>query len=262
MKQLRKLQYKMDLPRPGFPVIIAALAIPLSLLPACRSGRIQEKPQRVEMKANENGRGPVLFLDFRKGPEHNHPSFVLWAEDMDGGFIQTLFISKAVGASVYQHGDPSSGRWEPGEIRRPASLPYWAHRRNVSAPDGLLVPSLENPVPDAYTGATPSGDFGLYARFDSEPPKRFRVFFEINQTWDWNEYWTNNKYPDNEEYKTSCQPALVYMVEVNMENLRPEYEMVPIGHSHHAGETGELFTDLGTLTTALHIVESLTLKFM
>ena len=33
---------------------------------------------------------------------------------------------------------------------------------------------------------------------------------EINQNWDWNEYWTNDKYPDDENYKMSCQPALVY----------------------------------------------------
>lgn len=214
------------------------------------------------MNANPQGQGPLLFFDFQKGEAHNHPSFVLWSENMDGQFIQTLFISRAVGTSVYNHGDPSSGHWEPGEIRRPASLPYWAHRRNVRAPDGLLVPSLENPVPDAYSGATPAGDFGLHARFDKNPPRQFKVFFEINQTWDWNEYWTNNKYPDNDEYKTSCQPALVYMVEVDMDNLLPEYVLKPIGHSHYAGENGELYPDLGTLTTALNIVQSLTLRII
>ena len=138
---------------------LASIAL---VLPACKSGRIQEEPQRVEMNANLEGKGTALFLDFQKGSAHNHPSFVMWAEKLDGQFIQTLLISKAVGTSVYQHGDPSSGHWEPGEIRRPASLPYWAHRRNVKSPDGLLVPSLENPVADAYTGATPAGDFGVH----------------------------------------------------------------------------------------------------
>jgi len=203
-----------------------------------------------------------LLLDFQKGSAHNHPSFVLWAEYMDGQYIQTLFISRSVGTGVYEHGDPSSGEWEPGEIRRPASLPYWAHKRNEKANDGLFVPSLENPVPDAYTGATPAGDFRVYTRFDSDPPRQFRILFEINQTWDWNEYWTNNKYPDNQEYKTSCQPALVYAAEVDLDNPQSRYELKPIGHSHYAGETGELFPDLNTLTTALEIIQSLTLIFL
>ncbi len=241
----------------------AALIFILTLaLSACKSGRVQETIPKTDLDVNQGGAGPSIYLDFIKGPAHNHPSFVLWAEDMDGNFIQTLFISKAVGSSVYEHGDPSSGHWEPAEVRRPASLPYWSHRRGVRAPDGLYVPSLENPVADAYTGATPPGDFGVHTRFDHDPPRKFRIYFEINQTWDWNEYWTNNKYPDNKEYKTSCQPALVYMCEVDMDSLKAEYPMKVIGHSHYAGETGQLFTDLSTMTTALEIVSSLKVKFI
>jgi hypothetical protein len=37
--------------------------------------------------------------------------------------------------------------------------------------------------------------------------------------------------------------------------------MEAIGHSHYAGETGELFTDLSTITTALEITSSLTIRF-
>jgi hypothetical protein len=240
----------------------AILFILLSALTACKSGRIQEKPVKTELKSNVSGQGPALYLDFRKGPAHNHPSFVLWAEDFNGNYIQTLFISKAVGSGIYEHGDPSSGHWEPGEIRRPASLPYWSHRRGIRAADGLYVPSPGNPVPDAYTGATPPGDFGIYARFDKETPQKLRIYFEINQTWDWNEYWTNNKYPDDEEYKTSCQPALIYMCEVDLGNPLPEYSMKVIGHSHHAGRSGELYKDLSTISTALEIVNSLIVRFI
>ena len=235
-------------------------AIAILLLPACKSTRIQEVPQHTDLVSNPEGKGPALTIEFRQGEAHNHPSFVVWTEDREGNYLQTLFITRAVGTSIYDHGDPSSGHWEPGEIRRPASLPYWSHRRGVKEADGLYVPSIENPIADAYTGATPPGDFSLATRFDSESPRQFRVLFEINQTWDWNEYWTNNKYPDDDEYKTSCQPAVVYRVEVDLDNRQPEYPFKAIGHSHYAGRTGELFTDLGTLTTALEIVSSLTLK--
>lgn len=238
------------------------MTIVLIALSSCKSSRVQEEPVRTDLEVNRVGEGPVVYLDFRKGPAHNHPSFVLWAEDMEGNFIQTLFITRAVGTSIYDHGDPSSGRWEPGEIRRPASLPYWSHRRGIQAADGLYIPSIENPVPDAYTGATPPADFGIRTRFDKEPPSIFKIFFEINQTWDWNEYWTNNKYPDDDEYKTSCQPSLVYMCEVDRNDPKPEYTLEVIGHGHYAGRTGELFTDISTLTTALEIAASLTLKIL
>ncbi len=119
-------------------IIIAFL-----LLPACKSGRIQEEPQKTELSANPSGAGPAVSLEFRKGKSHNHPSFVFWAEDMEGKYLQTLFITKAVGTSIYDHGDPSSGHWEPGEIRRPASLPYWAHQRGVTG-------SRRNVCPDPW----------------------------------------------------------------------------------------------------------------
>ena len=236
------------------------ILIAFLILPACKSGRIQEEPQKVNLVANSMGTGTEMTLEFTRGKAHNHPSFVLWAEDMEGKYLQTLFITRAIGTSIYEHGDPSSGHWEPGEIRRPASLPYWAHKRGVMEQDGLYVPTLENPIPDAYTGATPPGDFSLDTRFDGAAPRKLRILFEINQTWDWNEFWTNDKYPDDAEYKTSCQPAVVYASDVDLDDLASSYNLEVIGHSHYAGRTGELFTDLSTLTTALEIVDNLSLK--
>jgi hypothetical protein len=240
-------------------LLLLSLAFALT---SCKTAKVQEEPVITQLSANPSGSGPEIHFEFRKGASHNHPSFVLWVEDTDGNFIQTLFISKAVGTSIYDHGDPSSGQWEPAEIRRPASLPYWSHRRGIQAPDGLFIPSLENPVADAYTGATPDGDFDVKTRFDGPAPKKMKIFFEVNQTWDWNEYWTNDKYPDDDEYKTSCQPALVYMCEVDLDNPQPSYEMRAIGHSHYAGRNGDLFTDLSTITTALEIAGSLKIRFI
>jgi hypothetical protein len=237
------------------------ILIAILLLPACKSGRIQEEPRKINLAANSHGTGIAVTLEFSRGKAHNHPSFVLWAEDIEGKYLQTLFITRAVGTSIYDHGDPSSDQWESGEIRRPASLPYWAHKRGVKEIDGLYVPNVANPIADAYTGATPPGDFSLVTRFDRTAPRKFRILFEINQSWDWNEYWTNNKYPDDDEYKTSCQPALVYMAEVDLENLASSYTLEVAGHSHYAGRTGELFTDLSTLTTSLQIVSNLSIKF-
>jgi hypothetical protein len=91
-------------------------------------------------------------------------------------------------------------------------------------------------------------------------PSKFRVLFEINQNWDWNEYWTNDKFPGDVNYLNSAQPALVYESTVESGNLQNRYIMKPVGHSHPSGQTGELFTDLGTLTTALQIADSIVVR--
>jgi hypothetical protein len=52
------------------------------------------------------------------------------------------------------------------------------------------------------------------------------------------------------------------MCEVDLDHPQAEYTMKVIGHSHYSGKTGELFTDLGTITTALQIVGSLTVKIL
>lgn len=232
------------------------------VLAACSGSKVQEHEQKASLEANREGKGPEVVLTFVRGEAHNHPSFALWAEDADGNYLQTLFVTRAVGTGTYEHGDPSSGKWKPGEIRRPAALPYWSHKRGIREEDGLFTPAPRHPVPDAFTGATPSGDFTLMARFDDQPPRRFMILFEINQTWDWNEYWTNNRYPDDDEYKTSCQPALVYRAEVDLDSAAGEYPLRVIGHSHYAGRDGKLYTDLSTMTTALHIADSLRVRLV
>jgi hypothetical protein len=83
---------------------------------------------------------------------------------------------------------------------------------------------------------------------------------EINQPWDWNEYWTNTKYPEDENYKTSSQPSLVYRVTIDLNSGVKEYSMKPVGHGHYSGMDGSLTTDLSTLTTALEIAKSITVR--
>jgi hypothetical protein len=146
----------------------------------------------------------------------------------------------------------------PGERRRSAALPYWGHKRGFLAPDGLYLPTPQNPIPDAITGATPRNNFVIHTRIKPELQK-FKIMMEINQTWDWNNHWHNNLHPDDEEYKTSCQPALVYMAQVDLSNPDSVFELKPIGHSHYSGKTGELYPDLSTFTTALEIVNRVTI---
>ena len=209
---------------------------------------------------NTVGTGPELEIVFISGEEHNHPLMAIWVEDTLGNYLQTLYVAKSIATGIFKYGDNSSGKWSEGEIRRPAALPYWAHQRGIKTEDGLYMPTPGQPVPDAYTGATPKSDFILDTRLDEKGPGVFNVLLEINQSWDWNEYWTNTKYPDNEEYKTSSQPAVVYRATIDLNRGINEFPMELAGHSHYAGENGQLYPDTSTLTTALQIAGEIIVK--
>jgi len=235
--------------------------IPISLLAlSCSNSRFPVEESPDHFSSNPYGKGPVLEIEMLKGEGHNHPLMAIWIETLDGQYIQTLYVAESIGKGVFQHGDASRGFWKPGEIQRPAALPYWSHKRGIKNKNGLYLPTPTNPVPDAYTGPTPELSFILHTKLDEPGLKKFNLLFEINQTWDWNECWTNNKFPEDEEYKTSCQPALVYAVTIDLESPAEEYYMKPIGRSHHSGADGELYTDLETLSTALHIAKEIVVR--
>jgi len=241
---------------------VSAVLIAMALS-GCSPVSVRESQTGVAVvHSNIDGKGTALSLEFHKGPMHNHPSFAIWLEDLEGKFIQTLFVTKYVATGIYGHGELESGKWkaEPGAAVRPATLPYWLHKRGHLTGRVPDLPTPDNPVPDAISGATPSADFILQTKSDKILPRRFRVLLEINQAWDSNRYWTNNKYPDDFDYMTSLQPALVYAVTVDLDSDISEYYLNPIGHSHYSGKDGRLYTDLSTLTTALHIVEKVVLK--
>lgn len=219
--------------------------------------KIKNEPFSQENYGIQN-KGTQLSIKFEKGKEHNHPLFAVWLADQNGKFIQTLYVSKSIGKGYFEHGKNATGKWMPGEIQRPATLPYWAHQRGIVNEFGNYIPSPKQPEADAYTGATPQASFVLNVKTEKVLKGKYKVMLELNQSWDWNEFWYNAKYPDDKEYKTSSQPALVYSAEIDTNSAEKEYRMSPIGHSHYSGKDGSLTTDLSTLTTALKIAKKIT----
>lgn len=239
------------------------LLLPLALMTlSCSNSRVPTEESPDHIASNPSGRGAAIEIEMTRGDGHNHPLMAIWVEDVDGRFVQTLYVAESIGKGVFQHGDPSRGFWMPGEIQRPAALPYWSNKRGIKNETGLYLPTPTNPVPDAYTGPTPGQSFILHTKLDEHGLNQFNLLFEINQTWDWNEFWTNNKFPEDEEYKTSCQPALVYSVSIDLEYPDKEYLMKIIGRSHYSGANGDLYSDLETMTTALHIAGEIKVRIM
>jgi len=247
-----------------FPIALFVMLISLLPLPAEAEQLFRKRSAPAEVWDTIFAEYPAdgLHFDviFKKGSAHNHPLMVLWIEDLNGNYVQTLYIAESIGKGVFRHGDPSTGRWMPGPVRRPAALPYWGHQRGIQAEDGFYLPTQDDPMPDGITGPTPKASFVLHAQTPNAGLRQFRVLFEINQSWDWNAYWTNNKFPDDEHYMSSSQPALVYEAIVDFDSGIREFELLPVGHSHWSGQNGKLYKDLSTITTALDITQSIKLR--
>ena len=223
-----------------------------------KSSKSRKQDSIVSISSNIDGAGKSIEIEMLKGKSHNHPTFVIWIEDTSGNYLQTLFVTKALGQGIFRYGDNSGGAWKPGEVHRPGALPYWAHKWGVKKVNGFVEPTSKNKVADAYSGATPSGSFKLNTRTDNVLGGKVKLFMEINQPWDWNQYWTNALYPNDSAYQSSCQPAVVYAAIIDMDSPGTKVEMKPVGHSHYSGETGDLYPDLSSITTALHIAEKIT----
>jgi len=244
-------------------ILLITLGV-LLLFGGCRATRgIQERVSLVDTIQAGNLKEPLsIELTFNRGEEHNHPTFAIWIEDPDGNYIQTLFVTRYLSTGIYGHGGFDQEVWKsvPGPQQRPATLPYWLHKRAAHF-EVPLLPDSAHPVVDGYTGATPKGDFVFHSGIKKVIPVKFRVLLEINQAWDWNEFWTNGLY-DDPDYRTSCQPSLVYAVTIDPNNPDPEYFLNPIGHGQYAGKDGKLYTDLSTFTTAMDILAKASVKLI
>ena len=252
MKNMKEMKYLI--------LITAVILASCSATPSV--SRLAQRQNMTDVVTNSSGKGQEIEVKFYGGPSLYYPLMAVWLEDEQGGYIQTLFVPKAIATGVFKYGSNTAGRWVEAAKRAPQTLPYWAHKRGIMAPDGLYMPDPEHPVPDAYSGATPVTSFVLATRADKPLPEKFRVMFEINQNWDWNEYWTNDRYQGDKNYLYNAQPAVVYESDIDLDDLHERYVMQPIGYSHPTGATGELFTDLSTLTTALQIADSITVRIV
>jgi hypothetical protein len=209
---------------------------------------------------NAGANGVPIEIIFKKGIQHYFPLMAIWVEDTTGNYIHPLYVAESIAKGKFKHAKYQKGKWHKDKKIIPAALPYWGHRQTDVVHDSIFMPTPEHPLPDAYTGATPTKSFVLKTAVDAEAGQVFNILFEINQSWDWNQYWYNGRYPGNKEYLKSAQPALVYRVTINANKHREKYEMKPVGHSHPYGADGNLYKDLSTLTTALNIADKIVVK--
>lgn len=205
----------------------------------------------------EKKSGSLWLIEARQGKSMNHPSFAIWAEDSTGRFLRTIFITKSYATGIFDHQMLGDTIWvkNSGPSYQPAALPVWTQRKGSDGGNSA-VPTPDHPYTDAYSGATPTGSFTLATTLPlQEGP--IHIYMEINQPWDWNDTWTTVKFPGNAAYAHSAQPSLVLRGRVTPRDT--VVVLTPMGHGDPKGESGKVYPDVETLTTARDIFESVRL---
>jgi hypothetical protein len=215
----------------------------------------------------KENQGTKLSIDLRKGPYWRWPTYAIWLEDSAGNYIQTLYVTHKLGRNDFDVKVIKNEKGEDvfikepetkSERERPEALPVWSHLFGKKSEKGNFVPSGGNILPDAYTGATLTDNFLLHAKSEKTLPDKVKVKFEINHSFDWNEYYSEDRFPDDPVYSGSGrvgQPSLVYETLIDLESPEKYYVLKVIGRGHHSGQSGELYSDLSNMTTALELVD-------
>jgi len=217
-----------------------------------------------EVMEMEMGKHTQLSIDLLRAQHYWHPQMAIWAEDTLGNYIETVYVSKATAQGLFFGGRSKENFKafdEKGHAehsyRRVNALPVWSHSRGVQYEDDLYVPPNGSPLPDGITGATFIDNFKLLSSIDSI--NQFNLRIEINVAFDDNEYYSEFDFPDDETFHNGTgqlgQPSIIFDAQIDLTDGKDYYLMELIGHGHHSGQTGEIYEDLSSLTTAKEIVE-------
>ena len=211
-----------------------------------------------------------LTLDFLKGQHFWHPQVAVWLEDTSGKYLETIFITAATATGTF-YGSRTKENFKEFDAnlqddgsgyRRVNALPYWSHKRGHQYNDGGYSPTQDQPLPDGITGATPQENFYIKSRSNTRPVK---VMVEVNVAFDDNRYYSEYDYPEDEAYHGGAgllgQPSLIYQAIIHPDEGKQYQVMQLMGRGHHSGQSGEIYDDLETITTAKEIFERIVVGF-
>ncbi len=220
--------------------------------------------EHLQMQGDKTG---FMFeLDLRKGPYFQYPTYAFWLETEAGAFIRPIYVTRKLAQNDFfvrayknengwQFDDEpqsKSTRW------RPESLPVFLHRAGLVAHAGAAQPESNQPVADAYTGATMLNSFTLTSSLALPASRRFKILFEINHSFDFNEFYSEDRFPDDPVYSGngySAQPSLIYAADIDLNRDENFVELRLQGRGHHSGQDGDIHRDMDNMTTALELVD-------
>ena len=182
------------------------------------------------------------------------PQIAVWIETMDGRYVETLYLTSRIAKSDFRNVNP----FDKTVIRRPEGLPVWGKRSGIVGSDGLRIPDHQSSTFDGVSAATPLGDHEIqFALGKLDGDKRYRLWLEVNRSYDFNAFYSRDRFPDDPIYSgsgSSGQPSLLYSAEINID--RPGHSVLSLqGRGHHSGAHGDIVSDTSNITTAKQIID-------
>ncbi len=181
---------------------------------------------------------------------HTTPQLAMWLADSSGVYLTTLKVTQKSAESRYKGARDS----------RPSSLPIWSFARGEMSERGNYMPSRKMPLSDVITSASPTADTTVQCQIpDSLVDQTLRIYVEVNSSMDYNEFYTDTEDETHPGFNGAVngQPSiLLEALYVPSESF--EVEFTTIAHGEPAGRSGEMFTDLSNVTSALQLVSKIT----
>lgn len=234
--------------------MVIAWILPFVLFGSCRKELVEYDQGSVKVVVEQGDQWLHDFSLFMGIKKKNPPQIAVWVEDTEGKYLATVYASYKIATQSWQ---------AAGGNRRKEALPHWCHSRGVQYADGLYLPTSDEPLTDGISGATPRSGFDLKIS-PAAGLQRFVVKVEVNHSTDFNEAYPRSAKEGEPGYSGgrhgSGQPALVYAADVDLASGASEFEAVLVGHSSPDGSSGEVDPDLSGLTSALRIVERITVR--
>ncbi|MFS2520670.1 hypothetical protein [Bacteroides xylanisolvens] len=226
----------------------------LGVLTSCDKDLVTYKEDDIKVIITKGDEWLHDFPGFLGINKKNPPQIAIWAEDLAGNYLTTIYVSHKIATESWQSN---------GGNRRKEALPVWCYARGIQYSDGLYLPTKDQPLVDGISGATPHGSFDVKIRPVGDL-KQFVVKIELNHSTDWNDNYPKNAKEEETNYsggkEGSGQPAIVYAATIDLDSNKKQYTANLIGHSSPDGSNGELYTDLSSLSSALEIVKEITIN--
>ena len=218
----------------GMKKVAVVLFIVLMLFGVCVPDVFSEDAVEISVTPGANWKTTMWIFVI---PIAKTPQFAAWIETADGRFVKTILVT----------GKAAKENWMSCPVSgRPEALPVWSH-----AAGKLVV--------DAESSATPRGDesvTGILSGLLSG--SEYIVRFEINKSFDYNDSWLKNAKPGEKGFSgVNGQPSLVYEAHF-IAGRAATIHLVPAGRGSVDGSDGIMIPGLAGLTTALSIVNDIT----
>jgi hypothetical protein len=183
----------------------------------------------LTVEQGEHWQSDMKILFFTK---KNNPQMAAWIEDEHGNYVTTISVTEKAARKNWAAA-PKEGR--------PEALPVWNHK---------LPNTVNDDVIDALSSATKNASLSSNVDESSlAEGKTYKVFLEINLSFDYNDYYTEDNSGVN------GQPSLVYQASF-VAGDTGRVNLVLMGHGSLDGSNGTIDTNMNQLSSALSIINN------